>query len=186
MPGPLHSQAPALFWFYRLVGLGAVVGAVWLGRNRSGLGGLGATKTPPDDSSLFCPWAREAFGPVLDFQASEGLVRRNRMVRSTEPLREDGGEVIPAGTLMKADHVECSRGDGEAIVFLSVEMMEPLFTSANVVTKSVRVHIRKNYIPFRFVDDDDTSPAFVQSARRHASPPQRGWAKQLRQSRRRP
>lgn len=167
-----------------LLGIGAVVGAVWLGRKRSG--GLGATKPPPDDSSLFCPWAREAFGPVREFQKSEGLVTRKRMVRSTEPLHEDSGEVIPAGTLMRADHVECYRGDGEAIVFLYAEMLEPLFTSVNVVTKSIRVRITKDYIPFRVVYDPDTSPAFVPSARRHSPSPQRGWAKQLRQSRRRP
>lgn len=32
MPRPTNSEAPALFWFYRLVGIGAIVGAVALSK----------------------------------------------------------------------------------------------------------------------------------------------------------
>lgn len=90
MPGPLHSQAPALFWFYRLAGFGAVAGAVWLGRrNRSGLG------DPPTSNEDFCSWAQEEF-PA-----------RSKVVL-TEDIGVSRSQIIRAGDIATVKRVDCS------------------------------------------------------------------------------
>lgn len=33
---PTNSQAPKTFWFYRIIGIGAIVGSVMLGRRGMG------------------------------------------------------------------------------------------------------------------------------------------------------
>ena len=45
---PTNSQAPRLFWFYRLVGIGAIVGAVYLKRGSGSLMGLLGASTVRD------------------------------------------------------------------------------------------------------------------------------------------
>lgn len=164
----MNSQAPTLFWFYRLVGLGAIVGAVALGRKRSG--GLGTIPPRPvfmDPNEEF--WIRKTFAkgtPVV-------------LVRDHEIGTGYSVDKYPAGTKAVVSSIQWLT-DGYAL-WIEGTIREDLFTSSSSRPFKTLVEI-EDVRPLV----DNWGPLTISSPKRHATPPQRGWAKQLRQSRRRP
>lgn len=182
MSAPLHSQAPTLFWFYRLVGLGAIVGAVALGRKRSG--GLGTIPPMPSGSyasrSDVIRWAKKTFAP--------GTRVRTKVDRSVSPIDriyDDDSIVVPAGSQGVVRSFVNEGDDYGMLVKIVGTVTTPLFTSS--IREEWETLESPDYLYLYFEPiDDNWGPLTVSSPKRHVTPPQRGWAKQLRQSRRRP
>lgn len=122
----------------------------------------------PDDHQDLIQWARRTYAPGT----------RVRLKRPMTAFGNDDEVMVPAGSIGRVDSIEQYSGMSRIVGTVST----PLFTSSASVMWSKLCG--PEYLSHYFEPIDDNWGSLTVPAKRQSPPPQSGWARQLRASRR--